>query len=95
MEWKKFNEQYPPVKNKVLYFDGIEINMVNVSIENKIYLQGIRCDNPRCMWVWDDSDLEIIIEPHHYWMPLPNQPERSKREDSQNVRCGALNTMET
>lgn len=50
-----------------------------------------------CDKYWDTWEGEKTISctnEDHHWIISSDQPERSKREDSER-RCGALNIMET
>jgi len=84
MEWISVKKELPSFMEKVLAFsEGA----------NRIYICFRREENEyNEHWViCEDQDCSCTgaTGPIDYWMPCPNQPERSKREDGiHSLRCG-------
>ena len=82
MEWISVKDKMPAIYSWVLVTrrDATPQTAIFIATENYYYF---------CI----GSDTGQTWEPE-YWIPLPNQPERSKREDHESG-CGALNIVET
>lgn len=83
MDWMDIKEKIPQEEESVLLWDG------------SYYFLGSLC------WMEGVNDeIPVFISGSHVvrrvllWASLPNQPERSKREDPERG-CGALNIVET
>lgn len=76
MKWIKITEKLPEFDKKVLgYSDGADrIYICYRPYENEYNEHWCICDDVDCACVGCTAPID-------YWMPLPEQPERSKRED--------------
>lgn len=73
---------FPKAETEVLYFDGENTVLAWVNINNEIFPFGYYCRNNDCTWISDDCLCRLTVNSEHYWMPLPNQPERLSEKTS-------------
>ena len=89
MEWISVQYKLPEYNQRVLIFTNKDNGWNDIELgqylkENKD--SGINKDG---FYIWNAGIEDYDIFVPSFWMPLPDQPERSKREDSQQceMRC--------
>jgi hypothetical protein len=102
MEWVSSNKELPEYGQEILGYVvctcgfGAELHKLNCKYER--YFIATYCEKDHQAKAWYDNfpdrkpnhwTYEDYWSPYSpdYWMPLPNQPERSKREDLHHKDC--------
>ncbi len=81
MEWKDIWKEEPPRNKEIFFITGDEeIHIGYINSNEKLRKSNFYSYHKDCDFSCDSTTSfeERVI----YWFPIPDQPERSKREDS-------------
>ena len=86
MEWKDIWKEEPPRNEEIFFMTGDEdIHYGEIFSDEKLRKCGFHSFYCKEDYFCDSNtkyENRVI-----YWFPIPNQPERSKREDSRCTNC--------
>lgn len=77
-KWTKFSDKIPWSADYggIIYYDSKTacLAILYITFDQKYYSVGYFCNDPKCGYIEDTCNCEVIVEPDDCWMKIPPIP---------------------